>query len=87
MYQVCDKDHLSKSQYREKFISQIDEKKFSGIGIPKKEWANIEILNNAELGVLKAFLFIDRTGRTLDQIGLDSGLYYEEIEKLNRGEI
>lgn len=82
-------NHNDKAIYREKFLEGLALKNLSKIGIP--ETTQQEVLSvcntNEKVELFTAFLFIDRTGRTLDEICFDAGLTFEEIEKLKAGEL
>lgn len=82
-------NHNDKAIYREKFLNGLALKDLSKIGIPSEMQQEVLTLcnTNEKTEVFTAFLFIDRTGRTLDQICFDAGLTYEEIEKLKTGEL
>jgi hypothetical protein len=89
MYDVTG-NHSDKHNYRECVINAIENKtSLERCGIPKNLSDEIqEICTNEDQRIaFFAFLFTDRTGRTLNEILLDAGLTYQEIEKLDNGEI
>lgn len=80
-------NHEDKNMCREHFVDLLNKNRLIDLGLDSDTKNSIEALNAEDKKMFIALLYLDRTGRSLKEIGLEAGISYSDLEKLDSGEL